>query len=258
MITHHPAKLRLTGISKSFHVDNQIFPVLENIALKVVEGQFVSVIGPSGCGKTTLLKCIAGLDEPTSGTIELDGNVIENRLGLIGFMPQKDLLLPWRTVLDNAMLGLEVVGRNGNQYRQYAIDMMEIFGIKEFQSRYPNSLSGGMRQRVAFLRTLLVDQKLFLLDEPFGALDAFTRGQMQEWLLTIWSTFKKTVMLITHDVEEAILLSDKVYVLSHSPARVILELDVDLDRPREYGILTNPKFIEFKKTLIDALRAKDL
>ena len=156
------------------------------------------------------------------------------------------------------MLGLEVVGRNGNQYRQYAIDMMEIFGIKEFQSRYPNSLSGGMRQRVAFLRTLLVDQKLFLLDEPFGALDAFTRGQMQEWLLTIWSTFKKTVMLITHDVEEAILLSDKVYVLSHSPARVILELDVNLDRPREYDILTNPKFIEFKKTLIDALRAKDL
>ena len=147
-------------------------------------------------------------------------------------MPQKDLLLPWRTVLDNAMLGLEVVGRNGNQYRQYAIDMMEIFGIKEFQSRYPNSLSGGMRQRVAFLRTLLVDQKLFLLDEPFGALDAFTRGQMQEWLLTIWSTFKKTVMLITHDVEEAILLSDKVYVGSHSSARVILELDVDSDRPR--------------------------
>ncbi|MQF64622.1 ABC transporter ATP-binding protein [SAR202 cluster bacterium AC-409-J13_OGT_754m] len=252
----NPAKLRLTGISKSFHVDNQIFPVLENIALEVTEGQFVSVIGPSGCGKTTLLKCIAGLDEPTSGTIELDGNVIGSRLGLIGFMPQKDLLLPWRTVLDNAMLGLEVIGRDGDQYRQQAIKMMDIFGIKEFKNRYPDALSGGMRQRVAFLRTLLVDQQLFLLDEPFGALDAFTRGQMQEWLLTIWSTFKKTVILITHDVEEAILLSDKVYVLSHTPGRVILELDVKLDRPREYGVLTDPQFIDFKKTLIDALRAK--
>ena len=254
----NPTKLRLTGISKSFEIENQVFPVLENIELEVAEGQFVSVVGPSGCGKTTLLKCIAGLDEPTSGIIELDGSVIGNRLGLIGFMPQKDLLLPWRTVLDNAMLGLEVIGKTGEHYRQHAINMMDAFGIKGFQSRYPDSLSAGMRQRVAFLRTLLVDQQLFLLDEPFGALDAFTRGQMQEWLLTVWSSFKKTVILITHDVEEAILLSDKVYVLSRPPARVILELDVKLDRPREYSILMDPEFIEIKKTLINALRAKDL
>ena len=248
------AKLRLEGLYKSFMVDGREVPVLDGVGFTVREGEFVSVIGPSGCGKTTLLNCIAGLDEPSSSSIELDGSLVQRRLGMVGFMPQKDLLLPWRSVLDNAILGLELMGRPRFDARRRAMELMEAFGLSGFEGQYPAALSGGMRQRAAFLRTLLADQDLVLLDEPFGALDALTRSQMQEWLLNLWDSLGKTIVLITHDVEEAVLLSDRVYVLTARPARVKLVLHVDLPRPRYYQMVTHESFVRLKGTLLASLR----
>ena len=249
-----PIKLRLEGLYKSFMADGREVPVLDGVGFTVREGEFVSVIGPSGCGKTTLLNCVAGLDEPSNGSVELDGSSVQHRLGMVGFMPQKDLLLPWRTVLDNAILGLELMGRPRSGARRRAMELMETFGLSGFEKQYPTALSGGMRQRAAFLRTLLADQDLVLLDEPFGALDALTRSRMQEWLLNLWDSLGKTIVLITHDVEEAVLLADRVYVLTARPARVKLVMDVDLPRPRYYQMVTNESFVRLKGTLLASLR----
>ena len=249
-------KLKLEGLYKSFIVDGRKIPVLEEIELSVRKGEFVSVVGPSGCGKTTLLNCIAGLDHPDAGTVELDGSPVERRLGMVGVMPQKDLLLPWRTVLDNAILGLEVMGYTRSKAKERAVGLVEIFGLSGFERQYPSALSGGMRQRAAFLRTLLADQDLILLDEPLGALDAFTRSQMQEWLMSLWGSLGKTIVLITHDVEEAILLSDRVYVLTPRPAWVKLEVVVNLPRPRNYQMVTDKAFVRLKGILMRSLRGE--
>ena len=247
-------KLKVQGLRKGFAVDGREVPVLDGVDLDVRAGDFVSVIGPSGCGKTTLLNCLAGLDQPTSGRIELDGDPSAPRLGKVGFMPQKDLLLPWRTVLDNAALGLELMGEPRGEARRRALEMMELFGLAGFEGQWPSTLSGGMRQRAAFLRTLLPDQELVLLDEPFGALDALTRSQMQEWLLGVWQSLGKTIVLITHDVEEAVLLSDRVYVLTSRPARVKQVLEVELPRPRSAEAVTEADFVRLKATLLASLR----
>ncbi len=247
-------KLSVQGLRKGFAVDGREVPVLDGVDLEVRAGDFVSVIGPSGCGKTTLLNCLAGLDQPTSGCIELDGDPLAPRLGKVGFMPQKDLLLPWRTVLDNAALGLELMGEPRGEARRRALEMMELFGLAGFEGQWPSTLSGGMRQRAAFLRTLLPDQELVLLDEPFGALDALTRSQMQEWLLGVWQSLGKTIVLITHDVEEAVLLSDRVYVLTSRPARVKRVLEVELPRPRSAEAVTEADFVRLKATLLASLR----
>jgi ABC-type nitrate/sulfonate/bicarbonate transport system ATPase subunit len=168
-------------------------------------------------------------------------------------MQQKDLLLPWRSVLDNAALGLEIQGVPRRQARQKALELTGLFGLAGFEHQYPFALSGGMRQRAAFLRTMLLGQDVVLLDEPFGALDALTRVQMQEWLMDLWNTLKKTIVLITHDVEEAILLSDRVYVLSTRPAKIKLMMEIDLPRPRSFGNVTDPDFIELKTRLLTLL-----
>lgn len=247
-------KIRAHSISKSFSVDGQRVPVLEGVDLTVGAGEFVSIIGPSGCGKSTLLNIIAGLDEADAGVVELEGNPSSNRLGQIGYMQQKDLLLPWRTVLDNASLGLELRGMSRRQARKKALELSPEFGLQGFENQYPFALSGGMRQRAAFLRTMLLDQEVILLDEPFGALDALTRVQMQEWLLDLWSSLGRTIILITHDVEEALLVSDRVYVLSARPGRITMVLDVDLPRPRNYEQVTQPAFGELKAQLLAPLR----
>ena len=247
-------KIRAQSISKSYTIDGQRVPVLAGVDLSVGAGEFVSIIGPSGCGKSTLLNIIAGLDEPDAGVVELEGDPSNHRLGQIGYMQQKDLLLPWRTVLDNATLGLELRGMSRRQARQKALDLSEEFGLKGFENQYPFALSGGMRQRAAFLRTMLLDQEVILLDEPFGALDALTRVQMQEWLLDLWESLGRTIILITHDVEEALLVSDRVYVLTARPGRVTMVLDVDLPRPRSYEQVTQPAFGELKARLLAPLR----
>ncbi len=247
-------RIELHGVGKAFRVDGAALPVLEDVSLSVYPGEFVSLIGPSGCGKSTLLNIVAGLEEPTAGGIYFDGRPATGRPGAVGYMHQKDLLLPWRTVLDNAILGLEIRGVGRAEARRRALDVAEQFGLKGFERSYPHLLSGGMRQRVAFLRTALANQEIILLDEPFGALDALTRANMQEWLLERWESWGKTVMLVTHDVDEALLLSDRVYVLTPRPARLKAVLSVDLPRPRSYEMITDDAFVRMKAELLGALR----
>jgi ABC-type nitrate/sulfonate/bicarbonate transport system ATPase subunit len=250
-------KIELEGIGQTFFVNGSALPVLQDIDLRVYRGEFVSLIGPSGCGKSTLLNIIAGLEEPTAGVIRSGGQPSAQRLGDIGYMHQKDLLLPWRTVLDNAILGLELQGEPRPQARKRALEVMESFGLEGFEGSYPSLLSGGMRQRVAFLRTVLADREVILLDEPFGALDAMTRANMQEWLLQLWASWEKTVIMVTHDVDEALLLSDRVYVLTARPGRVKMVLPVDLPRPRRYEMVTEEAFVKMKAKVIAALRDDD-
>ena len=247
-------KIRVQGLNKSFAVRGQYFPVLEGIDFYAASGEFVSIIGPSGCGKTTLLNIIAGLEQPDTGTVELDNIPVTNRLGSAGYMQQKDLLMLWRTVLDNAILGLEIHGVSRKEARARAMDLMEAFGLKGFEKEYPYTLSGGMRQRVAFLRTVLVSKAVMLLDEPFGALDALTRAQMQGWLIDLWESLGKTIVLVTHDVDEALLLSDRVYVMSSIPGRVQREVQVDLPRPRHPNMVIETGFIQLKTDILGALR----
>jgi len=246
-------KIRLEGIHKAFRVKGAPLPVLEGVDLYAREGEFVALIGPSGCGKSTLLNVIAGLEEPDSGLIELDGCPFPRRLGRMGYMQQKDLLMPWRTVVDNAVLALELRGVPRSVARRRALELIDVFGLRGFEGQLPFALSGGMRQRVAFLRTLLADSDILLLDEPFGALDAFTRAQMQQWLLEVWRAFRKTIVFISHDVEEALFLSDRMYVLTSRPARVKLEVTVDVPRPRTLEVVTSEPFVRLKGRLLTAL-----
>lgn len=246
-------KIRLKSISKSFIVDGKKKLVLDRISLDVKEGEFIGIVGPSGCGKTTLLNIVAGLIEQDKGSIKFKNIPSDKRLGGIAYMQQKDLLFPWRSVLDNAILGLELKGMSRNEARHKALDLIDTFGLKGFENQYPSTLSGGMRQRLAFLRTMLQNPDIMLLDEPFGALDALTRVRMREWLESLWKTFNKTIVLVTHDIEEAILLSDRIYVLSARPAKVTAILNVNLARPRSYKMVTQFNFINMKKFLIDSL-----
>ena len=251
-------RIRLEGVSKSFPANGGRLAVLDGVDFWVEEGEFVSIIGPSGCGKTTLLNVIAGLEQPDAGLIHLDGQPTDRRLGAVGYMQQKDLLMPWRSVLDNAILALELRGVPRSKARDRAMQLLEPFGLKGFEKQFPSALSGGMRQRAAFLRTVLTDRDVILLDEPFGALDALTRTQMQEWLLDLWDSLGKTIVLITHDVDEAILLSDRVYVLTARPGRVKLVMGVDLPRPRSYRLVTEASFNQLKAELLAALREQTL
>ncbi|GIG40240.1 ABC transporter ATP-binding protein [Cellulomonas phragmiteti] len=214
--------------------------------LTVRPGEFISLIGPSGCGKSTLFNLIAGLDTPTEGRILIDGVDRSGQQGLVGYMLQKDLLLPWRTVLENVVLGLEIGGVRRKAAQAIARPLLSTYGLGGFEGRYPAQLSGGMRQRVALLRTILFNRDVILLDEPFGALDAQTREQMQEWLLDLWDDFQKTVLFVTHDIDEAIYLSDRVVVMSARPGRIVASFDVPLDRPRKPSVVTSAEFVRLK------------
>ncbi|HEX6776916.1 MAG TPA: ABC transporter ATP-binding protein [Ktedonobacterales bacterium] len=249
-----PPTLAVENVSKVFPQRGRApLVVLDRVSLQVGAGEFVSVVGPSGSGKSTLLSIIAGLDEPTEGTIALHGDPAAPRLGKVGYMPQRDLLLPWRNALANASAGLETQGVSRSEARKRAHDLFCQFGLAGFEQSYPHALSGGMRQRVAFARTVLAARDLMLLDEPFGALDALTRLSMQRWLLDIWEQLGKTAILVTHDPEEALLLADRVYVLSARPARVALALDVPLPRPRPAEVAGSADFVRLKARLLSAL-----
>ena len=248
------SKIRVEGVSKDFTRNGRTLPVLAGVDLHAYDGELVSIIGPSGCGKSTLLNIIAGLDEPTTGAIYLNRRRAERRLGIVGYMQQKDLLLPWRNVIDNAILGLELQGLSRQAARARALELTEQFGLKGFEKEYPFALSGGMRQRASFLRTVLADQEVFLLDEPFSALDALNRAQIQEWLLGLWESLSKTIVLVTHDVDEAIFLSDRVYVMTARPGRIKLVEDVELPRPRTLDMVTQAPFVSLKATLLASIR----
>ncbi len=248
--------LALDGVSKTYQENGQIVPAVTGISFSVADGEFVTLIGPSGCGKSTLFNLIVGLSNPDEGEIRLAGKVVRRRTGLFGYMPQRDLLLPWRTVLGNAILGPELSGEDLKAARREAVSLLPLFGLEGFGDAYPATLSGGMRQRAALLRTFLCHRDVMLLDEPFGALDAMTRRDLQGWLLGIWRQFNKTILFITHDVEEALFLSTRVIVLSPRPGRVALDLPIDLPQPREANTLVSARFVELKAHLLSTLDKK--
>jgi ABC-type nitrate/sulfonate/bicarbonate transport system ATPase subunit len=246
-------KLILDAVSMTFSNSAGRFRALAATDLSIDAGRFVSLIGPSGCGKTTIFNIIAGLQAPTSGRVIIDGEDSTGMIGRVGYMLQKDLLLPWRTVLDNIVLGMEIRGTPIARARARALPLLHRYGLGGFESQYPNALSGGMRQRAALLRTLLMDMDVVLLDEPFGALDAQTKGRMQEWLLQLWADFSRTVVFVTHDVEEAVYLSDEVYVMASRPGRVVEHIEVPLGRPRPRSIVTSREFIALKERCLELL-----
>jgi ABC-type nitrate/sulfonate/bicarbonate transport system ATPase subunit len=204
-------------------------PQLLDVSIRVAPGDFVSIVGPSGCGKSTLFNLIAGIEEPTNGRIWVDGHEpADQRRPLCGYMFQKDLLFPWRSVLDNAALGLEVAKVcSRDEARNRARGLLQRFGLDGFEEHRPAQLSGGMRQRVALLRTLLLQRPLLLLDEPFASLDALTRRELQTWLHETWRSGSQAALLVTHDVREAVLLSDRIYVMSARPGRIVAEVYVE-------------------------------
>jgi NitT/TauT family transport system ATP-binding protein len=249
------AKLRLDNVSMRFTTPAGDFQALAPISLAISQGRFVSLIGPSGCGKSTIFNIVAGLLEPTAGAVMIDGADATGTIGRVGYMLQKDLLLPWRTVLDNVILGMEIQGVPLRQARQRALPLLRRYGLSGFEYLYPSALSGGMRQRAALLRTLLFDTDVILLDEPFGALDAQTKLQMQEWLLALWADFGKTVVFVTHDVEEAIYLSDEVHVMATRPGRIVETIAVPIARPRQRHETLMPEFIAIKERCLELLMA---
>ncbi|MFT4306308.1 MAG: ABC transporter ATP-binding protein [Microbacterium sp.] len=227
--------------------------VVDDVSFDVGPGEFVAVIGPSGCGKSTMFNIIAGLETPTSGDVLVDGTSAIGQREHTAYMPQKDLLFPWRSIVENTALGLEVGGVRKKTARAKAAALFPRFGLAGFEQSYPFELSGGMRQRAALLRTVLQEREILLLDEPFGALDSLTRIEMQNWLQDVWAENSWTAVLITHDIREAVYLADRIIVLSARPASVRLNLEVALPRSRELAITTSPEFARIEQQLIEVL-----
>ncbi|MEV0105056.1 ABC transporter ATP-binding protein [Nocardia sp. NPDC050799] len=249
-------RIVVDGLIKSFPQPGRRRPdrkVLGGVSFTAQPGEFVSVIGPSGCGKSTVFNMLAGLETPDTGSIRFGTSDGEPTAPHCAYMPQKDLLFPWRTVLDNTVLGLQVHGVPKPEARRRARELFPVFGLSGFEDARPSQLSGGMRQRAALLRTVVQERELLLLDEPFGALDSLTRTEMQSWLQDVWQRYRWMVLMITHDIREAVYLSDRVIVLSARPATVRREVRVDLPRPRELSMITTPEFVALEQDLLDVL-----
>jgi NitT/TauT family transport system ATP-binding protein len=249
------ARLLISDLSYAYVSDGgKAVDALAKVDIALQPKDFVSLIGPSGCGKSTLFNIIAGLLVPDKGEVKLDGVDIVGRPGSVAYMMQRDLLLPWRTVLENVTLGPEIAGRSMAQARAEARTLLRRFGLEGFENAYPAALSGGMRQRAALLRTILCERPVILLDEPFGALDALTRAAMHEWLLGIQREFQRTMILITHDPDEAVYLSHRVYVATHRPMRIAGVVDVDLPSERHHDVTLTSSFAAQKRALLSLLQ----
>jgi NitT/TauT family transport system ATP-binding protein len=235
------AKLAVAGLDKRFDT----LEALRAIELSVAPGEFISLVGPSGCGKTTFLRIVAGLEPATSGEVRIDGKAVTKPGSDRGFVFQSDNLLPWRTVIDNAMIGPEIAGRAGPAERRRTLELLKLVGLEGFEGYHPRQLSGGMRQRVNLARALAIDPDILLMDEPFSALDAQTREIMQTELLRIWEQGRKTVLFVTHQIDEAVFLSDRVLVFARRPGRVQETVDVTLPRPRELAMKRTPEFVAY-------------
>jgi NitT/TauT family transport system ATP-binding protein len=247
--------LSIEGVSKEYHVRGKNVLALDSIDLSVNEGEFVTIVGPSGCGKSTLLNLIVGLLRSSSGRILFRGNAIHGISTKIGYVTQKDNLLPWRTLIENVEIALEIRGLEKSQRRQRAGDLIAQVGLHGFEGHYPHELSGGMRQRANIIRTLIYDPELILMDEPFGPLDAQTRVVLQEQLLALWSSTKKTIVFITHDLVEAIALADRVVLMTSRPGKIKSVAPVRIPRPRDvYQIHEHREFRAAYESLWRELR----
>ena len=234
----------------SFHYDEK--PIIESLNAVVQEGEFISIIGPSGCGKSTLFRLITGLEKANAGTIDVMGTTP------VGYMPQKDMLLPWRTIIENAALPLECQGMKKKEAQLKAQELLERFGLQGYEKKQPKDLSGGMRQRVSFIRTLLTGGDPLLLDEPFSALDALTKASLQEWLFEQWKHWQKTILFITHDVDEALYLSNRIFVVTEQPITSLTERVVPLGQERSRKDLHRPEMLALKDELIGMLQRQVL
>ncbi len=241
--------LEIKNISKAF--DGK--PVLEDVSIALRPGELVSLLGVSGGGKTTLFHIISGLLPPDRGQVLLKGEDITGRPGQVSYMLQKDLLLPYRTVEDNVILPLLLKGLSKKEARAQVSDLFEEFGLMGTQKQYPHQLSGGMRQRAALLRSFLFSREVALLDEPFSALDTLTKSSIHRWYLEVMERIKLSTLFITHDIDEAILLSDRIYLLGGSPGRVTREISIDVPKPRSADFLLTAEFLAYKKQIIQAL-----
>jgi NitT/TauT family transport system ATP-binding protein len=252
-----PPLISVSGLRKEYGAQQgESVLALDRIDFDVADGEFVTLVGPSGCGKSTLLQILAGILPPTQGQIVLKGSPVTGPRREVGVVFQEPVLLPWLKVIDNVLLPAVVHKLDRDKYRARAIELLALVKLQGFENRYPYELSGGMQQRVAIARALLNDPAMILMDEPFGALDAMTREEMNLELLAIWARSKKTVVLITHSIQEAVFLSDRVVVLSGRPGRVVDVVDIDLPRPRTFQMLSAPEFGEAANRLRDQLMVR--
>lgn len=241
----------------SFKYEEDEEPMMTDLSFHVEDGEFVSIIGASGCGKSTIFRLINGLEKPQKGGIFVNGRSISEQKNYSAFMPQKDLLLPWRTIEKNVCLPMEIMKVPEDERRKAARAALEQVGLLDYAEKFPKDLSGGMKQRVAFARTLLSGADMLLLDEPFSALDYLTRVDMQEWLLSQWQDSGKTIIFITHDVEEAVFLSKRIFVIQDRPFSKMEETIVPMNYPRKREELKRPDIADLKERLISKLRRKD-
>ncbi len=249
-----PVKLHIHNVSKVYPADDHEVLAIDEIDLKIESEEFATLLGPSGCGKSTLLRIVAGLTRPSRGVVKLDGNVIRGPGQDRGMVFQTYTLFPWLTVKENIKFGLEIAGVSKTEQEQISHEFVEKVGLKGFEKAYPKGLSGGMKQRVAIARALANNPAILLLDEPFGALDAQTRSLMQELLTQVWEDLHKTIFFVTHDVEEAIFLSDRVFVMTARPGRIKAEIPILLERPRNYEMKATESFLNLKKQALTLIR----
>jgi NitT/TauT family transport system ATP-binding protein len=241
---------------RNLHIRLQAFEALQDVSLSIEPGEFVCLLGPSGCGKSTLLGALAGHLRPSRGEIRLDGNALRGPDPARGLVFQQHTLFPWKKVLDNVAFGLKMQGIPRAVRNARASELLKLVGLGDFEQAYPSQLSGGMQQRVEIARVLINQPRVMLMDEPFGALDAQTRLGMQELLLDVWTRVRTTILFVTHDIDEALFLADRIFVMSPRPGRVIEELTLDFPRPRAAELVTTPEFTRLKRHCLSLLHPK--
>lgn len=247
------ARIEISSLAKVYPGPKPV-NALDHVSLDVAEGEFIALLGPSGCGKSTLLNILAGFESKTEGEVRFDGQPVGKAGPDRGVVFQEAALFPWLTVFDNVTFGPRMQGVAKPVYEKIAHDMLALVGLRDFAQAYPSQLSGGMRQRVGIARVLVMKPRALLMDEPFGALDAQTRLSMQELLLEVWQRLKTTVVFVTHDIDEAVLLADRVCIMSARPARIARQINIDLPRPRSIDDLTTPAFIRYKAEIMQVMR----
>jgi ABC-type nitrate/sulfonate/bicarbonate transport system ATPase subunit len=250
--------IEIRGVHKEFAKGERRVVALQDIDLTVAEREFVAILGPSGCGKSTLLNMVAGFDQPTRGSVKVAGEEIAAPAPSRGVVFQEPALFPWLSVMDNVVFGPKTLGQPAASYRARAAQIIEQIGLSGFEASYPAELSGGMRQRVGIARVLILEPKVLLMDEPFGSLDAQTRTLMQELLLALWERHQQTVLFVTHDIEEAVLLADRVCVMTARPGRIKKSIAVRMPRPRSIESTTSPEFNALRREVLELIREESL